>query len=462
MPCRVARIGSANGTYCTWSVSLCRFVPVLVVALAVVLAGCGDGKANTVVTIDSAPESGAEVLIEGGHRAVTPATMEGLPEGRLNILLKMERYRDTEDEIRVVAGTPQTYVIEMEPLVGYLTVDTEPAGAEVILDGSQRIGYSPVRKFPVGIGKHSFEATLENYYPYTSEMEEVKADHQYGNNTVINLKPLEGRIVITSTPTNAAIWLNGGKQLFSTPKDFSLPPGNYIVDVHTPGFIMTGERVVLKPNEEVRVDLTMKPGDVPAGMVLVPAGPFIRGASNRAPDEAPQSEQDIPSFYIDKYEVTNAEFKEVFPEHEFPEGRENFPVAGVTWNLAVDYAKAVGKRLPTEREWEKAARGPQGQEFPWGNVFNAKFCNMVETDLKSPAERGKFIEGVSYYGCADMAGNVYEWVQDWYQAYEGNKEVTKDYGQIFRVLRGGSYNSEQFDVRCAKRHFDKIPSARED
>lgn len=435
---------------------------VLALLLLLLVAGCGEKQANTVVTIDSAPESGAEVLIEGGRRVVTPATVEGLPEGRLNILLKMERYRDTEDEIRVVAGQPQTYVIEMEPLMGYLTVDSEPAGAEVILDETQRIGLTPIRKYPVGIGEHSYTVTLDNYYPYASDVIDVKADHQYGNNTIINLKPQEGRLVVTSTPTNATIWLNGGKQPYTTPKDFTLVPGNYIVDVHTNGFIMTGERVELKPNEEVRVALKMPPGDVPAGMVLVPAGPFLRGATNRAPDEAPQTTQELPAFYIDKYEVTNAEFKEVFPEHDFPEGRGNFPVSGVTWNMAVDYAKAVGKRLPTEREWEKAARGTEGFEFPWGNVFNAALCNTLVNDIGGPAERGRFIEGISPYGCSDMAGNVYEWVQDWYQAYEGNQDVTKDYGQLFRVLRGGSYLSEQFDVRCAKRHFDKVSSARED
>ena len=170
----------------------------------------------------------------------------------------------------------------------------------------------------------------------------------------------------------------------------------------------------------------------------------------------------MPAFYIDKYEVTNAEFKEVFPEHEFPEGRENYPVTGVSWNLAVDYAKAVGKRLPSEVEWEKAARGPDGLEFPWGNEFDEALCNTAASKHNGPAERGEYIEGVSPYGCVDMAGNVYEWTQDWYQAYDGNQFVTKDYGQIFRVLRGGSYDSERFDVRCAKRHFDKVSSTRED
>lgn len=434
---------------------------VLLSVLVTLAGGCGKELPQTEVTIDSAPESGATVLVEGGVTAVTPATLRGLPEGQLNILLKMERYRDTEDEIQVEAGEPQKFVIEMEPLVGYLTIESEPTGAEVTLDDAV-IGTTPIKKLAVGIGEHQYRLTYPNHYPYESEVLDVKTDHEYGVNTKVNLKPQEGILRLSSKPTAATIWLNGAKQPLVTPQEYSLPPGNYIVDVHTPGYIMKGTRVTLKANEPQDVLLELTPGNIPAGMVLVPGGPFIRGASGRAPDEAPQAELDVPSFYIDKYEVTNAEFKEVFLDHEFPEGRENFPVAGVTWNQAVDYAKAVGKRLPTEQEWEKAARGTAGLEFPWGNEFDPAVCNTKVSEVGGPVERGKYIEGLSPYGCVDMAGNVYEWTQDWYQAYEGNTDVTKDYGQIFRVLRGGSYQSDRFDVRCAKRHFDKISTARAD
>ena len=425
-------------------------------------SGCVEKPPETVVTIDSAPESGALVLIEGGVEAVTPARVEGLPEGRRNILLKMDRYRDTEDEIRIVAGVPQAYVIEMEPLVGYLSVDSDPPGAEVIVDGTERIGLTPVRKYPLHVGPHSFEVRLENYYAYKSDEMEVRPDHQYGTNTKINLKPQEGRILLTSKPSGATIWLNGTKQVAVTPTDFTLVPGMYILDVHAAGHVMTGERLVLGPNEELQLSLVMKPGNVPPGMVFVPGGPFVRGASNRAPDEAPEAVVEVPSFYIDKYEVTNAEFKEVFPEHIFAEGRENFPVAGVSWSMATDFAKAAGKRLPTELEWEKAARGPEGFEFPWGNEFDVALCNVSGSGHNAPVQRGANIEGVSPYGVVDMAGNVYEWTQDWYQAYPGNTLVTKDYGQVFRVLRGGSYQSERFEVRSARRHFDKISATRAD
>lgn len=439
-----------------------RWRPVaLAVCFVLALAGCEEKKPDTTVTIDSAPESGATVLIEGGIERTTPATFKGLEPGPLAVLLKREKYRDTEDVIRVETGPPQTFVIEMEPLVGYLTVISSPVGADVYLDGEERIGQTPLKKYPIGIGEHFYEVRLEDYYTYKSDPIDVKTDYQYGMNTTVELKPQEGMLMVTSKPMGANIWINGTKRSNFTPNEYKLKPGKYIVDVHAPGYVMEGAVVELSPNESVRLDLEMKPGNVPPGMVLVPAGPFIRG-SERAPDEQPQTELELPAFYIDKYEVTNAEFKEVFRDHDYPDGWENYPAGGVSWTQAVEYAEAVGKRLPTEREWEKAARGPKGLEFPWGNSFDPTLCNSAAADARAPAERGTYIEGLSPYGCVDMAGNVYEWTQDWYQAYEGNKVVTKDYGQIFRVLRGGSYRSERFDVRCAKRHYDRMTTGRSD
>src|SRR3990167_6784520 len=92
------------------------------------------------------------------------------------------------------------------------------------------------------------------------------------------------------------------------------------------------------------------------GMVYVPAGKFIMGANDGEDDEKPMHEVSLKGFYIDKYEVTNAQYKNFKPDHTFPEGREDYPVVNVTWYEAVEYAKWAGKRLPTEEEWEKASR----------------------------------------------------------------------------------------------------------
>ncbi len=434
----------------------------LVGSLALLFAGCPSSEPDTVIMIDSTPESGATLFIAGGIEKTTPAMIAGLPPGPVDILLKRENYRDAEDTIQVVAGgPPQSFVIEMEPLVGYLTVTSSPPGADVYLNGEEHIGQTPLKKYPVPIGEYTYDVRLADYYPYSSEALEVVVDRQYGTNTTIRLKPQEATLLVTSKPTGAGIWINGALQAEKTPHEFTLLPARYIVDVHTDGHIMTGERVELLPNGSHRLALEMKAGDVPVGMVLIPAGPFIMG-SKRAPDEQPESVQTLPDFYIDKYEVTNAEFKDVYSKHEFPDGWENYPVTNVSWTQAVDFAGKVGKRLPTEAEWEKAARGSEGFEFPWGNNFDPTLCNVLLSGTDGPAERGDYIEGLSPYGCVDMAGNVYEWTQDWYQAYEGNMVVTRDYGQVFRVLRGGSFRSERFDVRSSRRHYDRLSAAHKD
>lgn len=128
----------------------------------------------------------------------------------------------------------------------------------------------------------------------------------------------------------------------------------------------------------------------------------------------------------------------------------------------MQYAGAVGKRLPSEAEWEKAARGTDGREYPWGALFEANRANMKDSGIGRSVRVGQFYLGASPYNCMDMAGNAYEWVMDWYEAYPGNTVVSKDYGQIYRVLRGGSFRSDQFDIRCAARHFDRMDAKRAD
>jgi formylglycine-generating enzyme required for sulfatase activity len=197
-------------------------------------------------------------------------------------------------------------------------------------------------------------------------------------------------------------------------------------------------------------------------MVLVPAGEFKFGDSS-SPHERPQTVIQLDSFYIDKYEVSNAEFNAVFPTHAVEPGTENYPVRGVSWKQALEYAKAAGKRLPTEREWEKAARGTEGWQWPWGNTFDPSRVTFKKDALPTlPVEVGEHKLGVSPYGCMNMSGNVYEWVHDWYEAYPGNNEIAAEYGQVFRVLRGGSFKSDQYATRSAARHFDIMDAKKDD
>lgn len=202
---------------------------------------------------------------------------------------------------------------------------------------------------------------------------------------------------------------------------------------------------------------------VPAGMVVVPSGSFTMGGVNsqQDADETPPHVVALDAFFIDAVEVTNAQFA------RFAEGsayqtdaekagdsvtwrtfnspdRQRFPVTYVSWNDAARYCAWVGKRLPTEAEWEKAARGITKNIYPWGNTFNSAWANTFELGAGQPVAVASN-SAASPYGAYDMIGNVWEWVQDWYGGdyYVQSAKVnpTGPATGIQKVIRGGSFKN---------------------
>lgn len=190
-------------------------------------------------------------------------------------------------------------------------------------------------------------------------------------------------------------------------------------------------------------------------MVLVPAGCFMMGSEDGYDDEQPVHEQcfDEP-FWIDKYEVTQAQFEQLGGQKANANAFTgiNLPVERITWFEARDYCENNrGGRLPTEREWEYAARGPNNLIYPWGNDFVAN--NVVyEANANETAPVGSRAGGVSWVGAMDMSGNVWEWVSSLYGAYpyDENDESVNDNTNV-RVLRGGSWDYYDFNVRASYR-----------
>lgn len=244
-------------------------------------------------------------------------------------------------------------------------------------------------------------------------------------------------------------------------------------------------------------------------MIEIPAGDFLFGSNaldtaagsrelglNKPLylDEHPQQKISLAAFLIDRFEVTNADYRAFVVDQNYwlpdpwqgngfllerpilevadlptlrrlaadtfnlnrdtrmldknalldaIESRrhelENLPVSGVSWEDARRYCAWAGKRLPTEREWEKAARGTDGREFPWGNEWSLDRVNAGRGEEYGVMPVGSLPAGRSPYGVEDMAGNVMEWVSDWYQPYPGNDQPSKDYGERFKVARGGGW-----------------------
>ena len=185
-------------------------------------------------------------------------------------------------------------------------------------------------------------------------------------------------------------------------------------------------------------------------MVLVPAGAFVMGSGLGREDETPPHRVELPAFYIDKMEVTVGQYARFLAATGAkppvgwsgptpPAGREQLPIANITWFDAMRYAIWAGKRLPTEAEWEKAARGTDGRLYPWGDVDDPDRRRLdVETsagDGLGPV--GQLPSGASPYGCLDMSGNAWEWTADWYRPYPHSSANLVHFGEQYKVIRGG-------------------------
>jgi len=189
------------------------------------------------------------------------------------------------------------------------------------------------------------------------------------------------------------------------------------------------------------------------GMVYVKPGQFIMGSDESFSFEGPKRVEFTRGFYIDIYEVSNAEYK-IFidatgkepPAHwnkgNYPAGAGNKPVTMVSYYEALAFAKWAGKRLPTEIEWEKAARGTSARIFPWGNEWKSGAANIRPLiGFSRLKNAGSLPEGRSPYGAMDMAGNVWEWTTVWFEPYPGSLDINPSYGMKYKVIRGGSYRS---------------------
>lgn len=273
-----------------------------------------------------------------------------------------------------------------------------------------------------------------------------------------------------------------------------------------------------------------KPHTREEGMIFIPASEFEMG-SNKVDkegiqkqfgfvdplyaDEHPPHRVSLKAYFIDKLEVSNAQYKDFVqslpyrePPHWIQNGynvhdekllnapvdrlrwiasdyfkldrdtekmskdellaalqsvqrdRDKLPVTGVSWYDAYSYCKATGKRLPTEAEWEHAARGAQGTEFPWGNTWEAANTNTGDQgDGEAVMPVGSMAKDRSSFGAQDMAGNVSEWVNDWYEAYPGANYRHMAYGGIHKVVRGGGAGAGHYAIsaffRSARRaHAD--------
>ncbi len=210
----------------------------------------------------------------------------------------------------------------------------------------------------------------------------------------------------------------------------------------------------------------------PPGMVYVPGGWFLMGSRPEdgrvgidiGVDEFPQHRVFVKAFSIDQYEVTVGHYRtfveatgsrppRVWKDPDYPRPEADHPVIDVSWYDAEAYCRWANKRLPTEIEWEKAARGTDGRLWPWGNRFDPSLTNVAESGIRWTAPVGAASADVSPYGVHGMAGNTMEWTSSWYLPYPGSQLRRATFGETFKVLRGGSWRNPGLPFsRSANRH----------
>jgi eukaryotic-like serine/threonine-protein kinase len=251
-------------------------------------------------------------------------------------------------------------------------------------------------------------------------------------------------------------------QIAATPS----PAPTEILFTPTPQVTSTPENIKISPNDGMT-------------QLYIPAGAFVMGGLDvhRKENELPAREVYLSAYWMDQVEVTNGMYKlcvdngtcrppaqirsdnreEYFGSPEF----QDYPVVQVTWHDANTYCQWAGRRLPTEAEWERAARGDDKRNFPWGdelpNQYNSNSLNIIGDTSRV----GSYAEGVSPFGVLDMAGNVSEWVADRYRPdYYGispfenpNGPSESEVFHVLRVIRGGSFQDDWIKLRLANRSF---------
>jgi len=270
-----------------------------------------------------------------------------------------------------------------------------------------------------------------------------------------------------------AIYASGQSVEWGTPLLFSRSADNrlFVVDPKTQA-----------KNERPRLDFEPE-------TVLIPAGPFWMGSDDGPENERPRHQVTLAAYRIGKYPVTNGEYLAfvrdqgiaVAPEagwvlaavgQEPPPGKQDHPVVGVSWDDAVRYCAWLTEqtgciyRLPSEAEWEKAARGPAGRRYPWGDDFDPARCNSAAAGVGTTTDVHTYVpQGESSYGCVDMAGNVWEWTNTiWgversvarfkypYAANDGREKAERSTPfRELRICRGGSYQEKAERLTCATR-----------
>ena len=440
--------------------------------------GADQGEGTLIVT--SEPEM-AEVIVDGMEWGKTPLRIATVAAGKRSICLKMPGFFPAT-RIELIEPDKETKIhVILEPQTGSIKVGAETFSdaypPRFYLDG-KLMGRAPLTVRDVMAGTHTYKCKADGHKEVSGEVR-VSLDEEA---TVWEtVEPGHGKLSVASVPDGAAIWIDDKNTGEKTDAVMDVMPGKHVVTLTLDGYKDVKKKVRLEPEGfaeiEFRIEkdvsiVTSEPTftDPVTGMefVYVPGETFMMGDivddGYGEFDEKPVHEVTLDGFYIGKYPVTQGEWEEVMGDNpsEFKQGND-YPVENVSWDDTQEFIKVLisknkGRyqlRLPTEAEWEYAARsGGKKEKYAGGNDWEVEVDTVAwwsENSGKTTHPVGKKLpNGLGLY---DMSGNVWEWCQDWYGDYPCGL-ITNPRGPstgLGRVFRGGSWNDMPWHVRCANR-----------
>ncbi len=424
-----------------------------------------------IVTVKSVP-NGATFYVDGIEKGQTDKQFFLYP-GKYAVKWMLSGYIDAEQQIEVKEGAKNEFSINLEKNTGLLSWKTTPINANVTINKEPQTGKIQAELAP---GRYLIEISAEGYDPL-SETIDLKRGDRLQKNWILTQQT--GGLQFSVEPYNATVTLKRNNQTVESWTGLKIlkdvPVGSYQLIAELSGYQTTTETITITKDKTLTKELKLKKGatagqtitnSIGMEFVLIPAGTFQMGSNDGRRDENPVHSVTISQpFYMGKYEVTQKEWKAVMGTNPSYFEGDNLPVEQVSWNDVQEFIKKLNQkeggnkyRLPTEAEWEYAARAGSSTTWHFGDN-ESQLGEYAWYDKNSGNKTHPVGEKKpNGFGLYDMHGNVWEWVQDWYgSGYYSNSPRTDPKGPnsgYDKVLRGGSWYGKSESTRSALRIYE--------